>query len=139
MKFIASLKIVELALEHVDASDTKRRTELETLRDEIFYSKRQPQSIFERLPVEVQTEIFSLVMTSRKSNIQSLVLVCRTWKDLIYGTPILWRRLTFNFDWRTTQEMADTWFERTTGIVRSLRVGYIPETDRNLEIGRAHV
>lgn len=133
MKFIASLKIVELALEHVDASDTKRRTELETLRDEIFYSKRQPQSIFERLPVEVQTEIFSLVMTSRKPNIQSLVLVCRTWKDLIYGTPILWRRLTFNFDWRTTQEMADTWFERTTGIVRSLRVGYIPETDRNLD------
>ncbi|KAL5524228.1 hypothetical protein ACEPAF_9368 [Sanghuangporus sanghuang] len=120
-KLSASLKMVELAIERVKSTDTKRRAELEALREEILNAMKQSQCHFAKLPVELQTDIFSLVINGSNARMLALNLVCRSWRQVMLANPKFWRHL--DLGQRSTQKMVDAWLERANGKLSSLRIG----------------
>ncbi|KAL5519717.1 hypothetical protein ACEPAG_1377 [Sanghuangporus baumii] len=120
-KLSASLKMVELAMERVKSTDAKRRAELEALREEILNAIKQSQCHFAKLPVELQTDIFSLVINGSNARMLALNLVCRSWRQVMLANPKFWRCLDLGE--RSTQKMVDAWLERANGKLSSLRIG----------------
>ena len=112
--------MTDLALERMKAAGTKRRAELEMLREDILNAAKQSQCHFARLPVEIQTEIFLLVINGSNSRMLALNLVCRYWRNLILDTPKFWRRLVLGSE--SPQKMVDAWLGRANGVLTSLRI-----------------
>lgn len=113
--------MVELAMERVKSTDAKRRAELEALREEILNAMKQTRCHFAKLPVELQTDIFSLVINGSNARMLALNLVCRSWRQVMLANPKFWRHL--DLGQRSTQKMVDTWLERANGKISSLRIG----------------
>ena len=72
-------------------SDSARRSALLSPRRTSFAD----QGLFDRLPVELQVEIFSHCLSpfptlSVKEAPLLIALVCKAWKELVYNTPRLW-------------------------------------------------
>lgn len=49
-----------------------------------------PQEPIEKLPTELWVDIFEIVVRSRPMHINRLMLVCRSWHQIIISTPLLW-------------------------------------------------
>ncbi|EJD03340.1 uncharacterized protein FOMMEDRAFT_168327 [Fomitiporia mediterranea MF3/22] len=124
----ASLKMTELALERI--KDTNRRAELEDFRKQVAKALESPACYFSGLPVELQTEIFSLVIDGSNAKMLRLTLVCRSWRDIIINTPRFWRSLTITH--KTRVKKADTWLQRSRGILTNLHIaGELSFDDRS--------
>ena len=98
------MKTLELALERIPPEDERRRTELLALREEILASRTEAERKaheakskrmchFAKLPVELATEIFTLVLENDPSRVVLLAAVSRSWRNAILATPALWRNL----------------------------------------------
>ncbi|EJD06140.1 uncharacterized protein FOMMEDRAFT_153520 [Fomitiporia mediterranea MF3/22] len=114
-----SLKMVDLALERAD-ENAKKVANLVDLREQIMNALEPRPCYFSKLPEEMSTEIFALVVDSDNANVLTLTLVCRAWRDIIMRSSRFWRNLVLTPTTRLKQ--ADTWLQRSGGTVTTLHI-----------------
>ncbi|KAI0778393.1 hypothetical protein BD413DRAFT_601160 [Trametes elegans] len=99
-KYAAASRMVDLALERVPSDQSRRMEELVVLRREIAaaieaaarHASRTAYH-FGKLPVEVATTIFSMVLEEDHAYVVNLAQVCQNWRSISLGTPSFWRTL----------------------------------------------
>ncbi|KAF6744907.1 hypothetical protein DFP72DRAFT_927138 [Ephemerocybe angulata] len=108
------------------AAIDRLRRELQTLEAECkaYESLLAP---INDLPVEVLGDIFSSVVQTTELTIESqvttLCLVCKAWRDVALATPSLWAQVTKKEMNRPLDvEMLRTWFLRARGHPKSLKI-----------------
>ncbi|KAG2031271.1 hypothetical protein BDR03DRAFT_973045, partial [Suillus americanus] len=95
-------------------------------------SRRRFSSPIWRLPTEILSEIFlyclpedeHLVYTSRQAPML-LTKICRQWREVAVGLPMLWSRLQLEVkhdDWQQRAFCYDSWLKRSGGCLLSLRL-----------------
>lgn len=126
-KFDASLKMIGLALSYIKLGDTKRREELLKLQVEITdyqevvaARERRMQNRMLLLPVEIYNEIFECILEEDNAQIITLLHVCTYWRQVVWGSPGLWRTLVLSKS--HTDKKADLWLERSRGRIQELHV-----------------
>ncbi|EJD06150.1 uncharacterized protein FOMMEDRAFT_153539 [Fomitiporia mediterranea MF3/22] len=107
-----SLKMVDMAPERADEND-KKDAILVDLRERIMEALEPRPCHFSKLPVEMSTEIFTLVVDGDNANMLALSLVCRAWRDIVIGSSRFWRNLVLTP--KTRLKQADTWLQRSGG------------------------
>jgi len=142
-KFDASLKMIGLALSYIKPGDKKRREELLKLQVEItdyqeaVARERRMQDQMLLLPIEIYNEIFECILEEDNAQIITLLHVCTYWRQIVWGSPRLWRTLVLSKS--KTDKKADLWLERSRGRIRELHVlsdydsKYLPCRPRFLE------
>ncbi|EJD06142.1 uncharacterized protein FOMMEDRAFT_153522 [Fomitiporia mediterranea MF3/22] len=114
-----SLKMVDLALERAD-ENAKKIAKIVELREQIVKALEPRACHFSKLPVEINTEIFALVIDGDNANMLALTLVCRAWRDIINGSSRFWRKLVVTP--KTRRKQADTWLQRSGGTLTTLLI-----------------
>ncbi|EJD03339.1 uncharacterized protein FOMMEDRAFT_168326 [Fomitiporia mediterranea MF3/22] len=94
--------------------------ELQILREKAVKALQSVPCYFSRLPVELQKEMFSVVIDCSNAKTLALTHVCRSWRDLIVGTSRFWQNLTITP--RTELKKADTWLGRSKGTLTDLHI-----------------
>ncbi|KAG1734758.1 uncharacterized protein EDB91DRAFT_586908 [Suillus paluster] len=100
----AALKMIDLAFERIKADDVQRRQELDALKSQAIDSlkaakERRRARIAKtayhigKLPVEIFSEIFGLVIAADHAQILKLTHVCKHWRGIAIKTPSLWQTL----------------------------------------------
>lgn len=123
--------MVDMSLERIKQSDTKRRTDLETLRAELDSAKNgqlekqrryasEAFYHFGKLPIEIAVSVFTYALEADHAHITTLGRVCREWRRVILATPCLWTTLTLTTKNPTTK--AKLWRERCKGHLRTLNI-----------------
>ena len=131
-KFDRALMMVKLAIERVKPTDTKRRVDLEQLRDEIqaadaAFAEKQRQRAsrsfyhFGKLPVEIAATIFTYVVEADHTKVITLSHVCREWRYVVTGTPSLWGHLVLCSSKRA-EHKARLWVSRSKGKLKALTI-----------------
>lgn len=117
----AALKMVDLALERIKASDTQRRQELNVLKSQATDALRAADERrrvhiaktayhFGKLPVEILVEIFGIVVAADHAQVLKLSYVCKHWRGMAVGTPSLWNTLVVSNN-RPTRKI-QLWIQR---------------------------
>ena len=127
-KHETALKMLKLAMERIKENDTKRRVEVEALKQQIVDSAktlderkhRHASRAYhgEKLPVEIFGEIFGLLVASDVTQAIMVSHVCKHWRAVALSTPSLWRTLVLakKDPARKTKE----WIKRSQGQIREL-------------------
>jgi len=103
-KYEAAVKMVDFALERIKVDDIQRRQELDTLKSQVIDALRAAEERrrahivktayhMGKLPVEILSEIFSLVVAADHVEVHKLSHVCKHWHGMVIGTPLLWSTL----------------------------------------------
>ncbi|KAI5123095.1 hypothetical protein M0805_001451 [Coniferiporia weirii] len=116
----ASLRMSDLALERLKSNDEKRHAELCALRIQALKDLEPPPCFFSKIPVEICSEIFSLVTDRSNAKVLALTLVCRRWREIILNTPSLWRYLVLTP--KSKGKKVDTWLQRSKGTLYGLQL-----------------
>ncbi|THH02566.1 hypothetical protein EW026_g295 [Hermanssonia centrifuga] len=126
-KLNSALKMVDMALKRVKQSDAKRCQELEALRAEIelagekqLQDRRRTFYHFGKLPLELATTIFGLIVESDHASVIRLARVSREWRAVVLETPFLWSTLSLSS--RHPVAKAKTWKQRCGGLLKRLHV-----------------
>ncbi|OSX67276.1 hypothetical protein POSPLADRAFT_1042521 [Postia placenta MAD-698-R-SB12] len=128
-----ALRMINLALERVNADDVRRVTEITTIRDQIqqgLQQRREHESRafyhFGKLPLEIATTIFTMVAADDHTRVISLSQVCHNWRAAILGMPRLWSNLILTN--KNPVKKAKVWAVRCQGrlIELRLRAGVAP-------------
>lgn len=114
----SSLKMIQLASERLQPTDTKRHAELAELESRAMESLKPPP-IF-NLPVELLNEICKLAYGESNPKMLTLTLVCKHWRDIILNSPEFWRHLIITK--RTKKKKVKTWLERSRGVIFNLEI-----------------
>ena len=127
-KFDASLKMVDMALARIKAQNTKRRVEIEQIRQEALRGqnanqevKRSAHSSIGKLPVELLGEIFHLVVDWDSASLITVLRICRHWRNIVLNTPSLWQTLVLSQ--RAPVLKLRFWITHSKDRIRELRVG----------------
>ncbi|KAG5652896.1 hypothetical protein H0H81_003260 [Sphagnurus paluster] len=135
-KFDASLKMATIAMDRVQPAHNSRRIEIARLRDEILAAqeaderlKRATQNQSEKLPLELLSEIFHLVILSNPSRLIGLIHVCPYWRNVAWHTPSLWQTLVLTT--KSPARKLSLWLKRSKGYIRELylRAGVVSHID----------
>lgn len=102
-----------MAIERVKPADTNRRAELTELRALAQKAVQNSTCHFSKLPVEIATAVFDMVIEESNTVMLRLMSVCRAWRELVVDTPAFWGRLTITGNSR--QKKIDTWLDRSRG------------------------
>jgi F-box/TPR repeat protein Pof3 len=123
----SALAMVDLALERVKHDDTKRRDELNCLKDEALRLRdsavernRRPFCHFGLLPVEICSEIFKEVVSCDPAQVLVVSSVCRQWRVVALNTAALWGTLVLSGKHLVAR--ANLWVKRSKGQIRELCV-----------------
>ncbi|KAJ3556438.1 hypothetical protein NM688_g2027 [Phlebia brevispora] len=130
-RYDSALKMVDLALERIRPEDSRRLSDLDKLRQDISsagekdkgYQRRQACAIFYhfgKLPVELATNIFSLVLEDNRNFVVVLAQVSREWRSVILGISAFWDTLVLTT--KNPVRKAKIWKERSRGRLRKLEV-----------------
>ncbi|KAI0673343.1 hypothetical protein C8Q78DRAFT_1067697 [Trametes maxima] len=99
-KYDAASRMVELALERVPTDQGRRREEMVALQTDIHAKQAGAHKLisqrtyhFGKLPVEIATNMFSMVLEEDHAYVVTLAQVCRNWRTSVLGTPSFWRTL----------------------------------------------
>ncbi|KAI0375212.1 hypothetical protein BV20DRAFT_960306 [Pilatotrama ljubarskyi] len=99
-KYDAAGRMADLALERIPSDQTRRRDEITVLQDEIVGAQRVAAKAasrkayhFGKLPVEIATAMFSMVLEQDHAYVVTLAQVCKNWRATILETPAFWRIL----------------------------------------------
>jgi F-box/TPR repeat protein Pof3 len=118
-------KMAEFAAERVKEDDTKRRAEIDVLKNQVLEvlemiqkHKSRHAYHFGNLPLEIAHEIFSLVLEGNPLRVLTLSMVCRQWREVINNTPVFWSTLVLNI--RRPAKLAKLWKDRSGGKITSL-------------------
>ena len=128
-RYDSALRMAELALERVNPQDSKRRAELDALKQQIFNNMGQqegqirkrvsePRYYVPNLPVEIFAEIFKLLVTSDVTQSILLSHVCRHWRAIVLNTPSLWKKLVLSK--KNPAGKTREWIKRSRGNIREL-------------------
>ncbi|KZT02421.1 uncharacterized protein LAESUDRAFT_738717 [Laetiporus sulphureus 93-53] len=99
-KYDHALQMANLALERVAPDDSKRKSELDALREQITQSidqlRKHASSMFchfGKLPAEIAMAIFALALSDDHARVVVLAQVCKSWRATILAAPALWNTL----------------------------------------------
>lgn len=127
----SAMKMVDLALTRLQGHDSKHRGKLLELREKSV----QAQMAIERerqlhlakmayhvgkLPTEILTEIFAILVDANPCQAVMLSHVCGHWRRIIVGAPIFWRTLVLSN--RHPARKTRTWLERSGFRIATLSV-----------------
>ena len=121
--------MAETGLARMKESDSIRRLQLENLKRHAIaqiirtMGELRPtdnRCHFNKLPVEICSEIFVLVADSSIKKAIVLSSVCKHWRATIVSTPSLWRHLHLSY--KTRSKMVDILLKRSNGIIHTLRI-----------------
>ncbi|KAJ6605686.1 hypothetical protein B0H10DRAFT_1886607 [Mycena sp. CBHHK59/15] len=110
--------MADMALCRLDSNDAKRRRKLNELKDEVLEHRRRCVYHFGKLPVEIITVIFEMVISSDWSRILVIAGVSKHWRDIALNTASLWSTLVLTN--RHPARHAQRWIERSRGRIREL-------------------
>jgi F-box/TPR repeat protein Pof3 len=123
--------MIELATERIKDYDTKRREEMETLKQQVTDSAKALEERRRRhasrtayhggkLPVEIFGEIFGLLVAHDVTQAIVVSHVCKHWRAMALSTPSLWKTLILakKDPARKTRE----WIKRSQSRIRELCV-----------------
>lgn len=123
----AAFKMIHLALERIKVDDSKRRVELEEMREQVLDAQERNRLLassvtyhFAKLPVEIFAEIFTEVVAPDPSRVLVLSSVCKQWRGISLHTPAMWRKLVLTG--RRPVTKAKTWSERSNGTIGEIHV-----------------
>lgn len=128
-KHDAALQMAELALNRVNPHDSKRRAELDALKQQIVDTKDRHEERVRRnvskttyhagkLPMEIFADIFKLLVTVDIAQAVLLSHVCRYWRAVAMSTPSLWRTLVLSK--RNPAGKTKEWVQRSRGNIQEL-------------------
>jgi hypothetical protein len=92
-KFDEAATMADMALARLDSNDSLRRRKLEELKVEVLDHRRRQIYHFGKLPVEIITVIFKMVIASNWTRVLTIWAVSRHWHDVALNTPNLWSTL----------------------------------------------
>ncbi len=134
--------MAEMALQHMNPSDVKRRSELEALRQSIevelaHRTKRQleetkPRDCFGKLPVEIAVAVYRLLVAEDHACVITLSHICQGWRRVVVSTPSLWHTLSLSHKKPTAK--AKLWKVRSQGKFTTLCLRNASEALRALEV-----
>ncbi|KAI0652059.1 hypothetical protein C8Q79DRAFT_898157 [Trametes meyenii] len=99
-KYDAASRMAELALARVPSDQGSRREEIVALQSEINAAQATAQKLtsqrayhFGKLPVEIATNIFTMILEEDPAYVITLAQVCKNWRTFVLETPSFWRTL----------------------------------------------
>ncbi|KAI6032950.1 hypothetical protein F5J12DRAFT_797692 [Pisolithus orientalis] len=130
-KHDSATKMVDLALTRLQGDDSKHRGKLLELREksvqaQVVVAKKRQLRLAKvayhvgKLPIEILTEIFAILVDADPCQAVRLSRVCGHWRRVIVGTPIFWRTLVLSN--RHPVRKIKTWLERSGSRIASLSV-----------------
>ncbi|KAJ6559105.1 hypothetical protein DFH09DRAFT_1316868 [Mycena vulgaris] len=124
--------MADMALSRLDPSDSKRRQKLNELKQEILEHRRRQVYHFGKLPVEIITVIFEMVVDLDWSQVLTIWSVSKHWHIIALNTPNLWSTLVLTH--RHPVRHAQRWVKRSKGRVRELSLrSTLPRFTVNLD------
>ncbi|KAH7925539.1 hypothetical protein BV22DRAFT_1088860 [Leucogyrophana mollusca] len=125
-KHEAVVRMADLALERVKSDDIQRRADLCGLKKQAIDAqaalehRRIANSTYHigKLPVELFTSIFLLVLEEDAARVVTLSHVCRHWRNITIATPCLWRTLVIS-DKHPVRKV-QTWIQRSKSHIFAL-------------------
>ncbi|KAH0586239.1 hypothetical protein H2248_007491 [Termitomyces sp. 'cryptogamus'] len=126
-KFDASLSMADLAFSRIKQSSTKRRDEILKLRDDILRAQfaeaerqRLMRNQFEKLPVELLSEVFRYALFDDTAALIRVLRVCSYWRNVAWTTPALWDTLILTPKFPVRK--LSLWLNRSKGMIRELHI-----------------
>ncbi|KAF8158879.1 hypothetical protein K438DRAFT_327229 [Mycena galopus ATCC 62051] len=117
-KLDEAVTMADMALSRLDKGDSLRRQKLEELKDEVLEHRRRQIYHFGKLPVEIITAIFEMVIASDWSRVLIIWAVSKHWHNIALNTPNLWSTLVLTK--RYPARHVQRWIERSKGRIREL-------------------
>jgi len=119
--------MANMALARINAQNTKRRVEMEQIRQEALRGqnanqklKRSAHSSIGNLPVELLGEILHLVVGWDSASLITVLRICHHWRNIVLNTPSLWQILVLSH--RAPVLKLWFWITHSKGRIRELRV-----------------
>ncbi|KAJ7095799.1 hypothetical protein B0H15DRAFT_72266 [Mycena belliarum] len=110
--------MANMALTRLDPNDSKRRQKLLELKEEVLQHRRRQVYHFGKLPVEIITAIFEMVIASDWSLVLTIWRVSKHWHNVALNTPNLWSTLVLSH--RHPARHAQRWLKRSKGRIREI-------------------
>ncbi|KAJ7695639.1 hypothetical protein B0H17DRAFT_1329438 [Mycena rosella] len=124
--------MADLALSRLDPNDVKRRQKLSELKEEVLDHRRRQVYHFGKLPVEIITAIFEMVVAGDWSLVLTIWRVSKHWHNIALNTPNLWSILVLSH--RHPARHAQRWIKRSKGRIRELSLrSTLPRSTVNLD------
>ncbi|KAJ7147052.1 hypothetical protein C8R43DRAFT_538718 [Mycena crocata] len=117
-KFDEASTMADMALSRIEPSDFMRRKKLCELKEEVYEHRRRQIYHFGKLPVEIITAIFEMVVGPDWSQVLTIWQVSKHWHSIALNTPNLWSILILTN--RHPARHAQRWIERSKGRIREL-------------------
>ncbi|KAJ7134709.1 hypothetical protein C8R44DRAFT_433110 [Mycena epipterygia] len=110
--------MADMALSRLDPTDSMRRKKLIELKEEVLEHRRRQIYHFGKLPVEIITTIFEMIVVIDWSRVFTIWRVCKHWHNIALNTPNLWSTLILTN--RHPARHAQRWIERSKGRIREI-------------------
>lgn len=122
-----ALTMVDLAFERIKADDHKRHAEVKRLKEEVGEAQIRAEEVkratayhFGKLPVEIVSDVFILVVSENPARVITLSRICKHWRGVALNTTSLWGTLILTH--RNPTKKAKQWIERSKGRIRDLTI-----------------
>lgn len=113
-----SLTMVDMALERTKPDDTRRRAEFLKLKEEAEEYRRRCTYHLGKMPVELLTEVFTMVAVENHTDVLLVSRISRHWRNVALNTPALWSTLVLSK--RDPVRKSQWWIKRSKGRIREL-------------------
>ncbi|KAH9898190.1 hypothetical protein C8Q73DRAFT_390204 [Cubamyces lactineus] len=124
-KYDAAIRMVELALERLPPDQSRQREDMTALRVQIDAAQDAARKLlsqrtyhFGKLPVEIATTIFSMVLEEDHAYVVVLAQVCKNWRATVLGIAAFWDTLVLGKN--RTKRKVKLWRERARDRFRHL-------------------
>ncbi|KAJ7927976.1 hypothetical protein B0H13DRAFT_1597903, partial [Mycena leptocephala] len=117
-KLDEAITMADMALSRLDPNDATRRQKLTELKEEVLQQRRRQIYHFGKLPVELITTIFEMVVDPDWSRVLTIWAVSKHWHNIALNTPNLWSTLILTN--RHPARHAQRWIERSKGRIREI-------------------
>ncbi|KAI0785060.1 hypothetical protein C8Q75DRAFT_735794 [Abortiporus biennis] len=143
-KYDAATTMIDMALQRLKDSESKRRPELLSLRDRISQSRDEAAELehqrasqnfyhFGKIPLEIASTIFNFVLEENHAYVVRLAQVCKNWRSAVLNTPSFWSILCITN--HNPKRKAKLWKARSKGKIEELQIhGFIPSLPLALEV-----
>ncbi|KAG6890594.1 hypothetical protein C0995_006570 [Termitomyces sp. Mi166 len=126
-KFDASSSMADMAFLRIKQSNTRRRDEISKLKDDILRAQRAEakrqrltRNQFEKLPVELLSEVFRYTVSDDPAALIRVLRVCTYWRNVAWITPPLWEILILTPKFPVRK--LSLWLKQSKGMIRELYI-----------------
>lgn len=107
--------MAELALQRIPRTDSQRRGELISLKEDVLDAQRGLTCHVAKLPIELLVEVFTLL---GQTHVLDVSHVCKHWRDVALSTPALWSTLILTK--KDPVRKTDWWIQHSKGRISEL-------------------